>query len=321
MSDSAFFINVAPSNDRRDQTHFTADLEKYIDRTKAEFFRYTLITAGDKRLDPWVVAQKAMGRNPEFNPMVAVNPLHQHPFHIVKKISSLQFLYKNKIALNLIPGSFPHEMQALNDTLGFSDRLKRLNELAELVNEYSDKKVTGSLEGDFYQVRDAKIFPSMEDSIDLFYSGVPEVKDDKGMLVKGIKPMDQMQPAQNKKQGLLLGICARSTEVLAAEAMETLFPEDRKGHMIFEMILESFESSWSSWIKSYLKSTSTDDSEFNLRPMKNYWSSAPFVVGDYDKVAGLLKKYTEMGYGFFVVDFHPQDFSHVEECLKRFRKL
>lgn len=92
-----FFINVAPSNDRRDEKGFHSQLDHYVGKTKKEFFKYTLITAGDKRLDPWIVAKKGNGeKNPEFHPLIAVNPLHQHPFHIVKKLASLQDFYARR---------------------------------------------------------------------------------------------------------------------------------------------------------------------------------------------------------------------------------
>ncbi len=316
-----FFINVAPSNDRRDEKRFHSQLDHYVGKTKKEFFKYTLITAGDKRLDPWVVAQRAMEKNPEFHPLIAVNPLHQHPFHIVKKLASLQDFYARPMALNMIPGSFPNEMSALHDELSFAERFSRLKDFSNVLKDFFKEKTTGSFQGQYYQVTDAKLFPPLKEDVELFYSGVATTAELSGNYVKGIKPLSEMKKSEGKAQGLLLGICARATNEEAQASMLKLYPQDRKGQMLFDMVLGGHETSWSQWMKDYLQRTPEERDDFNLIAMKNFWTSAPFIVGSYDECAGLLKKYSDYGYEFFITDFHHEDFLHVEECIKRFRKL
>ena len=318
MEKKPFFINIMPSNDRRESDDiFIPKMKKYIDETKQDFFKHTLITVGDKRIDPWVISQMAMERNPTFSPMVAVNPLIQHPFHIIKKISSLQMLYNQEVALNLIPGSFPQERAALGDTLDAKSHFLRLKEFSLVLFDFFKKKSTGDYKGNYYNVSDAKIYPELSNlSVSTFFSGVAHDDSLPGYYVKGIRPLNEMKEASSSGQGLLFGLCVRQTNEEALDALKKIFPIDRRGQMLFDIGIEGHETGWSVWMKDYLKNNSLEKNDFNLIPMRNFWSSAPFLVGSYTEVAAIIKRYIELGYEFFIVDFHPDDFSHVEECLK-----
>lgn len=321
MEKKPFFINVMPSNDRRESDDiFIPKLKKYIDETKKEFFKHSLITVGDKRIDPWIISQIAMERNPDFSPMVAINPFIQHPLHAVKKISSLQMFYKREMALNLIPGSFPQERVALGDKLEDKERFLRLKEFSLALFDFFKKKNTGDFKGTYYNISDAKIYPELSNlSIFTFFSGMAHDDSLAGYYVRGIKPLAEMKSTSSSGQGLLFGLCVRKTKEEAEEALKKLFPIDRRGQMLFDIGIEGHETGWSVWMKDYLKKNPLEQRDFNLTPMRNFWSSAPFLVGSYIEVATIIKRYVELGHEFFIVDFHPDDFLHVEECLKLVR--
>lgn len=317
--DQVFFINIMPSNDKNDDENYITLVKNYVKKTKKNMFAYTLITLGNKRIEPWTLGQAMMNENQDFNPLIAVNPYLQHPIEIVKKIASLQLFYKNSIALNLIPGSFKQEMKSLSDQLDFEKKQVRLEEFHNVLQQFFKNKNKCTYDGQFYQLQDAKIYPELHDEkIGIFLSGMSDKTLD-GYYVNNIKPMDLMKKSIEKNSGLILGVCTRKTKAEAQEAMNKLYPEDRSGQMLFEMNLASDETSLSVLIKDLLKDDYNDAPDFNLRPMKCFKSKVPFIVGSYEEVAEMLKKYYNLGYGFFILDFHPEDFDHIQECMKIFK--
>lgn len=304
---NVFFVNVIPRNDKNDDPSYLDNVKKYINSIDEDVFKYTLITIGNKRVDPWIMAQALMAENDKINPMIAVNPEWQHPFAIIKKISSLQSLYKNEIALNLIPGSFKQEMEYLEDHQSFEEKQERL------------KKFSTSLKN-FLKDENLKIFPPLkkDKTAPLFFSGITE-KSAEDFHISNLWPMGQMTNAKTPHSGLSLGICARKTNEEAQSALKNLYKEDRAGKMLFEMGLTHGDISWNARIKEISSNSAGDTDDFNLWPMKNFYTKVPFLVGSYEEVSNLLKNYVSKEYSFFVVDFHQDDFSHIKECIRLFK--
>lgn len=316
-----FFINVIPSNDRQDDNAYIENVRDYANKIKKEFFSYSLITVGNNRVDPWVLAQALMSESIEFSPLIAVNPYYQHPLQIIKKISTLQTLYKNEMALNLIPGAFENEMKALNESTSFEQKQNRLHEFSMVLKGYLKDKKELSYQGKSYQLNSARIYPPLNDKkVNLFFSGMGQSENagnEDSYFVQNIKPLSEMIPASHKHQGLIMGICARPTTEQAFDDLKKLYPDNRQGQMLYEIAVHNDDTPWNVWIKKKLNEASMDSVDFNLRPIKNFWSPTPFIVGSYDEVTTTLMKYLDLGYEYFILDFHPEDFPHVEECIKR----
>lgn len=319
-----FFINIFPMNDRRTEMDFKAVAEQVVSFSVDMEFKYTLVTVGDKRLDPWAVAQYCMSKNPQFAPLIAVNPFYQHPVDIAKKITALEIMYPNSLAMNFVTGSFFGELKAVKDQLSFEERGNRLKEFFHVIQNLLVSKRPLTFLGQYYQLENADIYPKFsKGSFDSFVSGalLNDFKDQKNAyFVKSIRPLKQMLPANAQHCGLGLGICARDTREEAIEAANKLFPEDRRGEMLFGFSIANNETPWNQWLKEYLKNENEDPSFF-LRPLKNFWSSTPYIVDSYQGVAQKLKGYSDLGYNFFVLDFLPEEANHVGRCLKIFRGL
>ena len=323
MKDQPFFINIIPTNDRLEDQNYIETATLVMRRTNPDYFSYSLLTLGHNRFEPWVLAQYLMHQSENFNPLIAVGPSGQHPVNIVKKIASLQTLFKNKIALNLVPGSFSKEMESVNDISSFEQKQNELHEFSSIIRGFLTNKNVMSYDGLDYQLKSTRIFPVIQnDAVKLFFSGMGQSQrsgNEDSYFIKNIKPLSELPRAEKKYSGLALGVCARSTAKEADEAMKMLYPENRKGQMLFDMVISNNETPWNEWIKKRVDSKVLDTNDFNLYPMKNFWSAAPFISGSYEEVVSLLVQYHQMGYDFFVMDFHPDDFKHVEECIKQFR--
>lgn len=318
-----FFVNIYPTNDRRKNLDHKDLLKKVTTDSKLIGVNHTLVTVGDKRLDPWIVAQAGMQESESFSPLIATNPLYTHPIEAAKKIISLRSFFDNQVSLNIVSGSFFQEMKAMNDNLTFEERGERLMEFFHCL---SSLLKTGKInfDGKFFKLKGAEIHPQYNGpSIKYFVSGglTKDFKDNPDVyFVRNVKPLDDMQPADCKNSGLAVGICARKTSEEAQEAIKTSFPDDRRGEMLFDMSLNNNQTPWNDWLrKNILKYENSH--EYCLRPMRNFWSAAPFIADSYDRAASLLKKYESLGYSFFILDYHPDEAQHVAEVVKRFRSL
>jgi len=79
-------VNVFPTNDRqKTDFDYRQVVRSVVDYSIELGFSHTLMTVGDKRIDPWVLSQHCLEYNSAFSPLIAVNPFYQHPINIVKK--------------------------------------------------------------------------------------------------------------------------------------------------------------------------------------------------------------------------------------------
>jgi alkanesulfonate monooxygenase SsuD/methylene tetrahydromethanopterin reductase-like flavin-dependent oxidoreductase (luciferase family) len=245
-----------------------------------------------------------------------------HPLEVAKKIVSLNHLFPNQVSLNLVTGSFFNEMKAVNDHLSLSERSLRLKEFYTVLSLLlSEGKV--SFEGDYYHLNDAELYPKYKGGpLKIFISGtLSEVfkHDDHIYYVKSLRPLPEMERASFSNCGLPIGVCARPTMDEALTAVKTLYPEDRRGEMLFEISLNNKETPWNVWLKDNM-SKHSDNFDFYLSPMKNYWASSPFVVDSYEGVAQKLLSYSNLGYKFFILDYLPEESHHVEKVLRTLRE-
>lgn len=323
MSHSLFFINALPPNDRRNDNDYLSSLDFAIEKSCELGFKHTLITIGDKRYDPWVLAQYGLSKNKQFKPLIATNPIHQHPVALVKRLISLKNIWQADVALNLVSGSFISELNSIGNNLNFEQRNERLIEFLKICQDLSVQKSTYSFKGLHYQIENIDLYPQNNSgkTSSFFISGhfeaqLPDKANESVYFVKNYRPMSHLQKALSPRSGLNVGLCVRPTEAEALAAVQELYPADRQGELLFSMAVNNNETPWNIWIKDYLKSNRDDDPLFYLKPFKSYQSSAPFIVGSYEKVAEHLKKCTELNYNFFVLDYHRNDHEHIKVLMQ-----
>src|SRR5262245_49709649 len=151
-----FFVNIMPSSPASIAAAPRATRE-YAQQSARAGFRHTLITVGDKRLDPWMVAQDAVAVAPGLSPLIAVNPLYQHPLHVAKKVTTWETYSSALLALNLVSGSFFSEMKALHDDLDFAARNRRLTEFTQVLAAALSTEHPLDFTGEFYTVTGASL--------------------------------------------------------------------------------------------------------------------------------------------------------------------
>jgi alkanesulfonate monooxygenase len=316
------FLNSFPVNAGlattvfRDALHFSTEWP----------FQHTLVGTGSQRHDPWALAQHGLSQNPHFSPLIAVNPLWDHPVACARRVLTLNFLYGPRLALNIVPGAYFAEMEALGDQVNKDGRFKRAREFCVLLAELLR---TGT-----WEPREMEFFPFGKISLGLaplselpplFLSGarrkpLPQSAGWHPRFVSNIRPLDSMEPAPpGASSGLRLGLCARSTSGEALAAVAGQFPENRERQMLVATTLWREETDWNLLLRARLPAQ--DDPDFFLSPLLNGWTTAPYLVGSYEHIARRLREYLRLGYEFFLLDEHRSDedrihFGHVLAALR-----
>lgn len=322
---SAFFINILSPDDRQNDRDYKSTVRRQVSASVEMGFHYTLVTLGHKRRDPWITAQYAMQMDERFSPLIAINPFYVHPLAAAQRMNSLRELYPNRCAFNLITGSFTEELRSVVDAGDFAARNRRLREFFHVL-QLLKQPGRVSFDGEFYRLKAAEIFPKTQEAkaSDFFVSGTLQAEwpsDPTTYFVRNLRPESNERAAGNAASGLGVGICARATQDEAETAVNDLFPEDRGAELLFSMALKNSETPWNNWLRPYLESHNPNDPDYNLSPMRFGRSSAPYLVGSYERVAERLYQLAKLGNRFFLLDFAPGDEEHVFKCLEQFRKL
>src|SRR5215831_18507285 len=74
-----------------------------------------LIYTDNRILDPWLVAQVVIEQTEHLAPLVAVQPAYMHPYTVAKLITSIGFLYRRRVYLNMVAGGFTNDLMSIGD--------------------------------------------------------------------------------------------------------------------------------------------------------------------------------------------------------------
>src|SRR5262245_28265599 len=120
-----------------------------------------LVYTDNSIADPWLVAQVALRATKTLAPLVAVQPLYMHPVWAAKMIATLATLHARRVDVNMVAGGFRNDLLALGDDLEHDRRYDRLVEYAQVMRLALEAPGTFSLSGEFYEVTNARVRPSM----------------------------------------------------------------------------------------------------------------------------------------------------------------
>lgn len=284
--------------------------------------RGMLIYTDNGILDPWLVAQVVIENTESLSPLVAVQPLYMHPYAVAKMVSSLGFLYKRKLFLNMVAGGFKNDLLQLNDTLPHDRRYSRLHEYTTIVKNLLTSRQPYTFDGEFYQVKNLTLHPALPPVLfpGIFLSGSSEA----GMRVAealGATPIQYPKPVEeyvesalsnSKGAGIRIGIIAREDESSAWAVAHSRFPEDRRGQLTHQLAMKISDSEWHKQL-SELGAHSSNRSPYWLGPFQNYRSFCPYLVGSYTVVAAEVRKYLDLGYSTFILDIPPnrEELEHI----------
>lgn len=278
-------------------------------------------------VDPWHVSQVILENTTTLAPLVAIQPIYMHPYFVAKKIATLSWLFRRRIALNMLAGGFKNDLLALGDDTPHDDRYRRTVEYTKIIRALVE---TGSatLDGRYYKVTNLKLVPPVPP--DLFPpvlasgsspAGLEAAREMGALAVKYPKPPGEEENVRDGHApgyGVRVGLIARGTAEEAWQIARARFPDDRKGQLTHQLAMKVTDSSWHKQLATRAEGAG-EESPYWLGPFQNYQTFCPYLVGTYDVVAGLIAGYVRSGYRTFILDIPPgrEELEHMGIVFRR----
>jgi alkanesulfonate monooxygenase len=286
-----------------------------------------LVYTDNAIVDPWLVAQLIIGATQHIAPLVAVQPMYMHPYTVAKMISSLGYLHRRRVDVNLVAGGFRNDLEALGDGSPHDERYSRALEYAQVISGL----VAGSafsFEGSHYRVSNLRLTPPVpadrRPSLTISGSseaGMAAARELGATAIKYPRPSHQelAHHDQGVEIGMRIGVIAREHAAEAWRVAHARFPVDRAGQLTQRLAARVSDSAWHRQLTS-LVAEQTGGSDVNwLGPFENYASFCPYLVGDHETVAAELARYLSLGFSTFLLDI-PQaeeDLQHAALTLRQ----
>ncbi len=280
--------------------------------------------------DPWLVSQIILANTKTLAPLVAVQPLYMHPYTAAKMVSTLSYLYKRKIYLNMLAGGFKNDLIALGDDTPHDDRYLRTTEYTLILKGLLAGE-TVSFEGKYYQVKNLKLIPALEPKFfpGILISGSSEAgieasRNIQATAIKYPKPPGEEEVQQEViAPGVRVGIIARDSSADAWEVGYTRFPEDRKGQIAHAVAMKVSDSHWHKQLSSLGEQPVSEQNPYWLGPFKNYKTFCPYLVGSYDQVAQELRRYLDLGFATYILDIPAsrEELGHIRKVFDAVKQV
>lgn len=276
-----------------------------------------LIYTDNRVIDPWVLAQLVLQNTRTISPLVALQPVFMHPFAVAKQVAALSFLYNRRVDMNLVAGGFKTELDALHDPTPHDQRYARLIEYTTIIQQLLERSCEGkaaTFHGKFYQVDRLKLVPAMRPEFlpQLTISGSSEAARDAARELGAVAvcyPRSASVCATElpavPRSGIRVGIIARSDAHTAWDVAHERFPADPKGQLTHQLAMKLSDSVWHDQLSQAARNDGKPGSPYWLFPFENYATFCPYLVGDYETVAGELRRYFDCGYRSLILDIPP----------------
>lgn len=293
-----------------------------------------LVYTDNRLVDPWLVGQIILQNTTHLCPLIAVQPLYMHPYTVANMVTSYAFLYGRKTYLNMVAGGFRNDLLSLGDEVPHDSRYDRLTEYISIIKKLCEFSAQGQLlsfSGTYYQVSKLRLTPALTAELfpEIFLSGSSPagrnaVKATGATCIQYPKPpAEYLRPLQQEgfPYGLRVGIVSRPNACEAWEIAEARFPENRAGALTHQLAMKVSDSQWHQQLSDLAQSVG-HESAYWLRPFQHYQTMCPYLVGDYDRVATELRRYTDTGYSTFILDIPPsrEELEHTGEVFARVRR-
>ena len=307
----------------------TRDLDRYWRELQACIRRSAqlgwagvlLFTGNDTYVEPWLAAQYALAETASLSPLVAVNPVYMHPYSAAKMVSSLSYLYRRKIFLNMVCGIALSHLDALGDHLSHDERYERLGEyIAIMQSLFSGKPV--SFDGRYYRVAHLRLLPAVPAEIwpEFLLAGQSEAA--QGVCERvGAIGMRMLHPALERahdaSRAISLGIVTRATREEAWNVARALFPADRQAQELLDLSMSNTDSSWKRRLHSVAHLPELTEDGYWLGPFRNFQADCPYFVASYSRTAELLTALVEKGVDLLVLDLpaNDEEYEHIGRAV------
>jgi alkanesulfonate monooxygenase len=278
-----------------------------------------LVYTDNRLIDPWLVAQLIVQNTESLCPLVAIQPIYQHPYAVAKLATSIAHLYGRRVYLNMVAGGFRNDLDALGDPTPHDRRYDRLCEYTLIVKGLLAGRAPVTYRGEFYAVDRLRLTPPVPSDLvpGLFVSGSSEagLRAARALGATAVmypKPAPECDgaPRDLPSAGIRVGIIARATDEEAWVVARERFPEDRQGQLLHQLAMKTTDSVWHRQLAGLERVP--DGSPYWLGPFQNYKTFCPYLVGSYRRVAGELTGYLNAGYSVFILDvpFSAAELSH-----------
>ena len=306
MTEIRLFTTIPPAG--REGGDYRQVVRRAARLSEAVGFVGALVYSDNNTVDPWAVAQEVLVATDALMPLVALQPVYQHPYTVAKTISSYGVLYGRRICLNLVAGGSRSDLAALDDFTKHDERYVRLTEYAQLVGKLLAGRGPVTHDGDHYRVQGLNLHPGLPEHLapELFMSGSSPAGR-RAAEVLGALPVRYPEPPGPDGRDLLgdavrIGVIARDTDEEAWQAAHDRFPNTRAGRMLQRMARHASDSQWVERLSEAEEFPGGPDSPYWMGPFKNYTTFCPYLVGNHDKVATELTRYFDQGCHTFILD-------------------
>jgi alkanesulfonate monooxygenase len=281
-----------------------------------------LVNTDNSLIDPWLVSQIVIQETESLCPLVAVQPVYMHPYSVAKMVSTLAFLHRRRVFLNMVAGGFKNDLAALNDNTPHDTRYQRLIDYTRIIQQLLNGGPPVTFDGEFYKVAKLALTPKVAPELRPGYlmSGSSEA----GMAAAkelGAVAVQYPEPAAAAAKtwisngcgarGIRIGIVTRPKADEAWDAALERFPEDRAGQLTRQLATKVSDSLWHRRLAE-VGSTQLRETYW-LHPFENYQTNCPYLVGSYNEVADELSSYMDLGYRTFILDIpaNQEEFEHI----------
>jgi len=288
-----------------------------------------LVFTDNAQLDPWLVSQIIIEATDHLCPLVAIQPMYLHPYSVAKMVTSLAFLYRRRLYLNMVAGGFKNDLAALNDLTPHNDRYTRLVEYTSIIQSLLRGASPVSFDGSYYKVTNLKLTPPLPADLmpGVFVSGSSDAgahaaRQLGATAVEYPKPAAEYvnaAPTDCASSGIRIGVVARGEDSEAWAVAHTRFPEDRKGQLSHQLAMKVSDSWWHKQLSALDNTGESADNPYWLVPFQNYKAMCPYLVGSYDRVADEVARYIDIGYRTFILDapVSPDELRHTGIVFER----
>ncbi|MEE8543423.1 MAG: LLM class flavin-dependent oxidoreductase [Gammaproteobacteria bacterium] len=315
--------STCPPSNKADLATYVDDVVRIAGWSEEAGCDGILVYTDNGLVDPWLMAQVIMQNTERLCPLVAVQPVYMHPYSVAKMVSTLGVVHGRATHMNMVAGGFKNDLLALNDQTEHDRRYDRLAEYTTIITELLKENNAVTFEGEFYQVRNLKLQPSLPPELfpTITMSGSSEAGLACAQAIDAVAVQYPKPVADYEKEavdpslatGIRIGIIAREDSDEAWQIAYERFPADRKGQITHQIAMKVSDSSWHTQLSQLAKLASGEDNPYWLVPFENYKTFCPYLVGSYDRVGQEVARYFGLGYRTVILDVpsSPEDMRHI----------
>src|ERR1700730_16202971 len=108
-----------------------------------------LVYSDNSQIDPWLLSQIIIEHTSHLCPLVAIQPVYMHPHTAATMVSTLGYLFRRRVYLNMVAGGFKNDLTALCDETSHDARYARLIEYTTILNRLLTSSSPVSYSGAF----------------------------------------------------------------------------------------------------------------------------------------------------------------------------